>query len=36
MENVSTKPKIKNRNQFRIKSKFLGELYKLNEIKTLS
>lgn len=35
MENVSTKPKIKKRSQFRIKSKFLGELYKENEIVTL-
>lgn len=32
MENVSTKPKIKRRSQFRIKSQFLGELYKENEI----
>jgi len=32
MENVSTKPKIKKRSQFRIKSQFLGELYKDNEI----
>ncbi|AZI53756.1 MvaI/BcnI restriction endonuclease family protein [Epilithonimonas vandammei] len=35
MENVSTKPKIKKRSQFRIKSQFLGELYKDNEIVTL-
>lgn len=35
MENVSTKPKIKRRSQFRIKSRFLGELYKNNEIKVL-
>lgn len=35
MENVSTKPKIKRRSQFRIKSQFLGELYKTNEIVTL-
>jgi hypothetical protein len=35
MENASTKPKIKKRSQFRIKSKFLGELYKENEIVTL-
>ncbi|MDY3319892.1 MvaI/BcnI family restriction endonuclease [Riemerella anatipestifer] len=35
MENVSTKPKIKKRSQFRIKSQFLGELYKENEIVTL-
>lgn len=32
MENVSTKPKIKKRSQFRIKSKHLVNLYKLNEI----
>ena len=32
MENVSIKPKIKKRSQFRIKSQFLGELYKDNEI----
>lgn len=32
MENVSTKPKIKRRSQFRIKSKYLPELYKNNEI----
>ncbi|WP_228414792.1 MvaI/BcnI family restriction endonuclease [Chryseobacterium sp. G0201] len=32
MENASTKPKIKKRSQFRIKSKFLKELYKKNEI----
>lgn len=36
MENASTIPKIKRRSQFRIKSQFLGELYKQNEIKTLS
>lgn len=36
MENVSTKPKIKKRSQFRIKSQFLGELYKDNEIVELS
>ena len=35
MENASTKPKIKKRSQFRIKSKFLGELYKENELVTL-
>lgn len=35
MENVSTKPKIKKRSQFRVKSQFLGELYKDNEIVTL-
>jgi hypothetical protein len=32
MENVSTKPKIKKRSQFRIKSKHLNNLYKSNEI----
>lgn len=32
MENISTKPKIKKRSQFRIKSKFLPSLYKKNEI----
>lgn len=32
LENISTKPKIKKRSQFRIKSKFLPELYKKNEI----
>lgn len=31
MENVSTKPKIKKRSQFRIKSKFLSELYTESE-----
>lgn len=32
LENMSTKPKIKKRSQFRIKSKFLPDLYKKNEI----
>jgi hypothetical protein len=32
MENVSTKPKIKKRSQFRIKSQNLPNLYKVNEI----
>jgi hypothetical protein len=32
LENMSTKPKIKKRSQFRIKSKFLPILYKKNEI----
>lgn len=32
LENISTKPKIKKRSQFRIKSKFLPKLYKKNEI----
>lgn len=32
MENVSTKPKIKKRSQFRIKSENLPNLYKINEI----
>lgn len=36
MENVSTKPKIKKRSQFRIKSQFLKELYKQNEIVTIT
>jgi hypothetical protein len=31
MENVSTKPKIKKRSQFRIKSQYLPNLYKHNE-----
>ncbi len=36
LENMSTKPKIKKRSQFRIKSKFLPELYKKNEIVNVS
>lgn len=32
MENVSTKPKIKKRSQFRIKSQYLNSLYKDSEI----
>lgn len=32
MENASTKPKIKKRSQFRIKSQNLSNLYKINEI----
>ena len=32
MENVSTKPKIKKRSQFRIKSQHLPNLYKDNEV----
>ena len=32
LENRSTKPKIKKRSQFRIKSRFLPNLYKMNEI----
>jgi hypothetical protein len=32
LENMSTKPKIKKRSQFRIKSRFLTNLYKGNEI----
>lgn len=35
MENISTKPKIKKRNQFRIKSRFLTELYKNSEVTIL-
>lgn len=31
MENVSTRPKIKKRSQFRIKSQYLANLYKTNE-----
>ena len=32
VENISTKPKTKKRSQFRVKSKFLPNLYKKNEI----
>lgn len=32
LENMSTRPKIKKRSQFRIKSKYLSDLYKKNEI----
>ncbi len=32
LENISTKPKIKKRSQFRIKSRFIPNLYKKNEI----
>jgi hypothetical protein len=32
MENASTKPVIKKRSQFRIKSQYLPDLYKINEI----
>jgi len=32
MENASTKPKIKKRSQFRIKSQYLTNLYKVNEV----
>lgn len=32
MENASTKPKIKKRSQFRIKSQYLPKLYKKNEV----
>jgi len=35
MENISTKSKIKRRSQFRIKSKFLPELYEKDEILNL-
>lgn len=35
VENISTKPKAKNRNQFRIKSKNLQNLYKSNELVNL-
>jgi len=36
LENISTKPKIKKRSQFRIKSRFLPNLYKKNEIINLT
>lgn len=36
MENISTRPKIKKRSQFRIKSQYLSNLYKTNEIVTIS
>lgn len=36
LENMSTKPKIKRRSQFRIKSKFLLSLYKKNEMVDLN
>jgi MvaI/BcnI restriction endonuclease family len=36
MENVSTNPTVKKRNQFRIKSKYLSNLYKYNEIVDLT
>ncbi len=36
LENMSSKPKIKRRSQFRIKSRFLPNLYKKNEIINLS
>jgi len=32
LENYSTKPEIKKRSQFRIKSRFLSNLYKINEV----
>lgn len=32
MENISTKPKIKKRSQFRIKSQYLPNLYKYNDV----
>jgi hypothetical protein len=32
MENVSTRPQVKRRSQFRMKSSFLGTLYKKNEV----
>jgi MvaI/BcnI restriction endonuclease family len=35
MENISTKPKIKRRSQFRIKSRFLPALYEKNEVLNL-
>ncbi|NQZ78566.1 MAG: MvaI/BcnI restriction endonuclease family protein [Ekhidna sp.] len=36
LENISTKPKIKKRSQFRIKCKFLTNLYKANELVDVS
>ena len=36
LENMSTKPAVKKRSQFRIKSKFLPSLYKVNEIVNVS
>ncbi|WP_028376697.1 MvaI/BcnI family restriction endonuclease [Leeuwenhoekiella sp. MAR_2009_132] len=36
LENMSTKPKVKKRSQFRIKSRFLPNLYKKNETIDLS
>ena len=36
MENASTKPKIKRRSQFRIKSRYLPDIYKANEIVQLN
>lgn len=36
LENISTKPKVKKRSQFRIKSQFLPNLYKINEVIDLS
>lgn len=36
LENMSTKPKIKKRSQFRIKSRFLPNLYQKNEIVNLT
>ena len=36
MENASTKPKIKPRSQFRIKSLYLSNLYRINEIVDLT
>ena len=35
MENISTKPTVKKRSQFRIKSRFLNKIYKESEIVTL-
>ncbi len=35
MENISTKPKVKKRSQFRIKSRYLSNLYKNYELITL-
>ena len=36
LENISTEPKLKKRSQFRIKSGFLPNIYKKNEIVNIS
>lgn len=36
MENISTRPKIKKRSQFRMRSQYLGNLYRTNEIVNLN
>ncbi len=35
LENISTSPKVKKRSQFRIRSRYLQNLYKTNEVVTL-